>query len=199
MAYLVLLGSVLLVNLLPAFAPPTWALLVFFMTRYELSPALVVLCGVTAATMGRWILTWYTAWIAHFLFNKEQEENLSYLAGRLGKTPLANFLFIVLYCLTPLSSAALFVAAGMINMRRDVLLAGFFVGRLMSYSVLILAANRLTATIRDVTDQGGVTLTGIIASVLALVVLAMFLCLDWRALLEHRKIQFNWKIFAFQK
>ena len=199
MAYLVLLGLIVLVNLLPAFAPPTWAVLVFFITKYELSLPLVILCGVTAATLGRWILSSYTGWIADRVFNKEQTENLNYLSTRLGKTHLANFLFTALYCLTPLSSAALFMAAGMMHMHRGVLLAGFFVGRLISYTILVMAADSLATTIRDVTDNGEYNLWGILFSLVAFVVMVLFICIDWRQLLEHRRLRFKWKIFTFQK
>lgn len=199
MAYLLLLGLIMLVNLLPAFAPPTWAVLVFFISSYNLSVPGVIACGVIAATLGRWILSTYTSWIARRVFSKEQEENVSYLATRLGNTKVTNYLFITLYCLTPLSSAALFMAAGMINLRRDVLLAGFFTGRLISYTVLVTAADHLVTSIRDVTERGGLSLWGIVFSLLAFVILILFICIDWRQLIEFRRLRFQWRIFSFQK
>lgn len=199
MAYLLLAGIIMLVNLLPAFAPPTWAILVVFITQNQLSVPLVILCGVVAATLGRWILSNYTSWLARHTFNANQEQNLAYLGQRLGNTKTANFLFITLYCLTPLSSAALFIAAGMINMNRGVLLGGFFLGRLVSYSVLVTAASTLATNLQDITEPGGITVLGVIFSILAVAALALFVCIDWRVLMEKKKLQFQWKIFAFQK
>ena len=47
MNYLAAFGTVLGVNLLPAFAPPTWAVLVFFRLQSGLNPVVLVLgeCG----------------------------------------------------------------------------------------------------------------------------------------------------------
>ena len=45
MSYLAAFGTVLGVNLLPAFAPPTWAVLVFFRLQSGLNPVALVLEG----------------------------------------------------------------------------------------------------------------------------------------------------------
>src|SRR4051812_20351497 len=51
--YLLVAAVVLGVNLLPAFGPPTWAVLVWFEVTQDLHPVALVLIGATAATVGR--------------------------------------------------------------------------------------------------------------------------------------------------
>lgn len=58
MGYLVLAGVVFGVNLLPAFGPPTWTLLVFFRLQSSLAVAPLVLIGVLAAASGRLVLAY---------------------------------------------------------------------------------------------------------------------------------------------
>src|SRR5690242_17126428 len=54
--YLVLAGVVFGVNLLPAFGPPTWAVLVFFRLQSGLAAVPLVLVGALAAASGRLLL-----------------------------------------------------------------------------------------------------------------------------------------------
>jgi hypothetical protein len=53
--WLVLL--VVTVNLLPAFAPPTWSVLVYFALSYHLIEVALVLLGFASATLGRRLLS----------------------------------------------------------------------------------------------------------------------------------------------
>ncbi len=49
-------GVVFAVNLLPAFGPPTWALLVFFTLDFDLPAVPLVLGGAVMAALGRFVL-----------------------------------------------------------------------------------------------------------------------------------------------
>lgn len=54
---LAVIGIVFAINLLPAFGPPTWALLVFARFRWhDIPPAALIAVGALAATAGRLIL-----------------------------------------------------------------------------------------------------------------------------------------------
>jgi hypothetical protein len=53
---LIALGVVFAVNLLPAFGPPTWAVLVFFSLQFDLPGVALVLGGALAAASGRYLL-----------------------------------------------------------------------------------------------------------------------------------------------
>ena len=54
--YLALAGVVFGVNLLPAFGPPTWSLLVFFRLQSHVPAVPLVLIGALAAAGGRLVL-----------------------------------------------------------------------------------------------------------------------------------------------
>lgn len=54
---LALFGAVVLLNIMPAFAPPTWMLLSFFGLRFpDANPWIVALLAASAATCGRCML-----------------------------------------------------------------------------------------------------------------------------------------------
>jgi len=125
MLYIILFIIVIIVNILPAFAPPTWTLIVFFLNYFGLNIYLVIFLAVIAATTGRFFLFSYSGWLARQVFNKWEQENLKLLGKKLGVTPLRNFLVIFIYSITPLSTTAHFVAAGLVKIKKTVILSGF--------------------------------------------------------------------------
>ena len=54
--YLILASIVLGMNVIPALMPPTWIILAFFVSKYQLQLLPVVLIGASCATLGRVIL-----------------------------------------------------------------------------------------------------------------------------------------------
>ena len=56
MSYLLAVACIFGVNLLPAFGPPTWAVLVFFRLNSDLAAVPLVLLGALAAASGRLVL-----------------------------------------------------------------------------------------------------------------------------------------------
>lgn len=56
MPYLAVFGIAFGINLLPAFGPPTWSVLVFTRLHWHLNPVALVLIGATAAASGRYLL-----------------------------------------------------------------------------------------------------------------------------------------------
>ena len=56
MAYLAVFSIVVGINLLPAFGPPTWAVLVFTRLHWHLNPIALVVIGAVAASVGRYLL-----------------------------------------------------------------------------------------------------------------------------------------------
>ena len=147
MGYVVLAGTVFGVNLLPAFGPPTWAVLVFFRFHSSLEAVPLVLVGALAAASGRLVLAFASSRFRDRLSPKRLE-NLEaardvVAGGR--KRALAG---LGLFALSPLPSAQLFVAAGQVAAPIAPLTAAFFAGRLRVDWVRV-PTRRQTGTKRD--------------------------------------------------
>jgi membrane protein YqaA with SNARE-associated domain len=173
------LGCVFAVNLLPAFGPPTWAVLVFFSVSYDLPPVPLVVGGALAAASGRLVL----AWGAGRCRGRFSPERLESLAGDRRRAAGG----LALFALSPVPSAQLFVAAGLLAVPLLPLTAAFFAGRLVSYSLYVggatLAADRLGDTFTGVfTSPAGIAL-----QVAMLAGLVALLRVDWRAVLQKRQ------------
>lgn len=142
---LLLFVVVLAVNLLPAFGPPTWSVLVIFILNKHLPTMAVVLTGASAAAVGRYLLA-RAFRLASSHLSERSRHNL--LAARhmiersRGKTALA----LGLFALSPLPSAQLFEAAGLLRIRLLAFTGAFFAGRLVSYLIYASTAAKIRET-----------------------------------------------------
>ncbi len=139
--YLVVVAAVFAANAVPAFAPPTWSLLVWFALSFELNAFWLVAVGVASATAGRTVLAIYmrhsTRWMpATYVANMEAAGQA--ITRTRGRTMATLALFFV----SPLSSAQLFAAAGIMKtMRLRPLMLAFALGRTMTYSSYVAGAH----------------------------------------------------------
>lgn len=135
----VAVGLVFAINLLPAFGPPTWAVLVFCSLNFDLPAVPLVLCGALAAASGRYLLARGT----RRLRPRFSRERLAHIA-RVQASAVANrrrtAAGLGLFALSPVPSGQLFAGAGLMTVPLLPLTAAFFAGRLVSYSIYVGAA-----------------------------------------------------------
>jgi hypothetical protein len=176
---------VFFVNLLPAFGPPTWVVLVLFKLDWHLNPVALVLLGAIAAGSGRYILAIATGRLRGHL-SPHRKESLQaasdYLTGHKGRSVLG----LALFTLSPLPSAQLFEAAGLMAVPLLPVTAAFFAGRLVSYSLYIGAAsiaekNLGSAFTSSLTSPYAIAIQ--VGLLLAVVLLAR---VDWVKVLRRR-------------
>lgn len=132
-------------NLAPMFAPPTWSILVFFIITHELSTFPVVLVGAIAAGFGRYLLAHGTRLLRNLIPIKARK-NL-YDAGKVfEESEGRRFGIIALFVISPLPSAQLFEAAGLMQMNLVRLTLAFFSGRIFTYTFYATSASQLKTT-----------------------------------------------------
>jgi len=186
MQYLFLFLIVLGVNLLPAFGPPTWAILVFARITWHLNPVAIVLLGVVAAMAGRFLLASVTRRFRGHL-GESHRANLQAASDLLFERKGRAWAVLGLFVVSPLPSAQLFVAAGLLDIELLPLTLAFGLGRLVSYSFYVtlatLADKRLGTILRDALGSPwSVALqVGLLAGAAALPFV------HWPALLEARR------------
>lgn len=143
--YLLLFAIVLGVNLLPAFGPPTWSVLVVYGLNTKLSLPPLVLISAVAAALGRFILA-HAFRLLQGKVPEKMRRNLRSAGEALEKRKRGTFLALGLFALSPLPSAQLFEAAGLTGVRLMHFTAAFFVGRLVSYSIYAGTAKGIEKT-----------------------------------------------------
>jgi membrane protein YqaA with SNARE-associated domain len=192
--YVLVFFAALAVDTIPIFAPPAWIVLVVLLVKFELNPWLTVAIGVTGSTIGRYILTRYIPKISSSLVNRREDANLRYIGRKIGKAKWSSSVFVFFYTLTPLSTTALFTAVAMARIKRPFrILIPFFFGRLITDGVLVFSGRYASANLSDLLhgEANWKTISGIVAG---LIIICAFLFVDWRQLLEHRKVRFRFKI-----
>lgn len=133
---------VFLCNLAPIFAPPTWSILVYFLITRELHPASAVIIGAISAGLGRYLLARTTRALRNYIPLKARK-NL-YDAGKVfEESQNRRFGVLVLFIVSPLPSAQLFEAAGLMQMNLIKLTLAFFSGRIITYTIYVTGAYKL--------------------------------------------------------
>lgn len=187
LTYLALIAIVLAINSLPAFAPPTWAILIFFVIHYDLNPVLLVILGVTSSTIGRAFLAWYFRKFAA-LIPTRYSRNMEFAGRYLEASPEKKYGLLALFLISPISSAQLFEAAGLMKtVALKPLLAVFAIGRTFSYSTYVTGATVVASSsigdvvVKQLKSPWAISIQ--VAMILGLVVLGS---IDW-------KKRVNWK------
>ena len=173
------------VNLLPAFGPPTWTVLVALRLGLGIAAVPLVIAGALGAASGRWALA-HGARRLRGRLSGERRESLEALRAAVEDRPAGAIAGLALFALSPVPSAQLFVAAGLTGTRIGPLVLAFFSGRIVSYSLWVGAATAAGATLGDSLLDGLSSPAGIAGQVVMIALLVVLLKVDWRKLLARR-------------
>jgi len=182
--FLLLIG----INAAPILMPPTWIVLSsFFALDSSLDPLLLALVGATGATIGRLILKNLSGFFRRFV-GKEQKSNLDTIGNFLNRKKFGYVLTSFLFAATPLPSNMLFVAYGMMRAKSIGLYFGFWVGRLMSYYIMITISSVVLTPFLELFEDKIIGI--LVADIVGIGVVVIFTCINWKTLLLERKLQF---------
>ena len=183
--YLVLFAIVLGVNLLPAFGPPTWAIIVLFGINTELPVSGTVLVSALAAATGRFLLALAFRSLGRRA-PKRVRRNVAAIRVTLEERRRAGIIGLILFALSPVPSAQLFEAAGLAGLRLVPFTLAFFTGRVVSYAIYATGARSLRDhSLGPVLLQNLPSPSGVAVQLLALLALVTFTRIDWQRLLAR--------------
>jgi len=182
--FLLLIG----INAAPILMPPTWIVLSsFFALDSSLDPLLLALVGATGATVGRLILKNLSGFFRRFV-GKEQKSNLDAIGNFLNRKKFGYVLTSFLFAATPLPSNMLFVAYGMMRAKSIGLYFGFWLGRLLSYYIMITISSVILTPFLELFEDKIIGI--LVADIVGIGVVVIFTCINWQTLLLERKLQF---------
>ena len=182
--FLLLIG----INAAPILMPPTWIVLSsFFALDSSLDPLLLALVGATGATIGRLILKNLSGFFRRFV-GKEQKSNLDAIGNFLNRKKFGYVLTSFLFAATPLPSNMLFVAYGMMKAKSIGLYFGFWLGRVLSYYIMITISSVILTPFLELFEDKIIGI--LVADVVGIGTVVIFTCINWQILLLERKLQF---------
>lgn len=185
MSYFYLALAVLGINLLPAFAPPTWAVLVLFKLNSAIPAIPLVLIGALSAGTGRYCLARATGLLRNRISLK-QRANLHAASEVLNRKTSHHLVGLLLFALSPIPSAQLFEAAGLIGMRLLPLTVAFFAGRIVSYSIYVAGTSTLqTRGFGDLIMSSLSSPWGIVLQIGLIYGVYLIMKIDWKKFLKR--------------
>ena len=185
LAYLAIV--VFLFNLAPAFAPPTWTILVFFALNSNLPPWLIVITGAICAGTGRYNLARLSSLLGTRLKGKSLR-NLQSAKDALEGKSSRKYAMLAFFVISPLPSAQLFEAAGLIGAKILPLTIAFFSGRIVTYSFYVAGASQLKAKgIADLVTEQFSSGWAVIFQIAMIAAVLLLTRVNWSHLLEKDK------------
>lgn len=190
---LVLFFLVFFLNLIPAFAPPTWMVFSFLGFRFpDYGGVTLAFVGALAATLGRPTLAKGSNLIVrqHWL-SEEARQNVDAIREQLDKRRKVTFGVLLFYAFTPLPSNYLFIAYGLTATDLRLITIPFFIGRWVSYSFWAFTAasisRRITLENTEALSYLGVYF--VVSQVVLLMIVYVFTRIDWRCLWNERRVR----------
>jgi len=177
MQYVALFLIVLGVNLLPAFGPPTWTILVFARLNWQMNPVALVVLGAIAAASGRYLLA-LGARRFRGHHSQKRRENLAAASDALLHRRGSVIATLAFFAISPLPSAQLFVAAGLLEMD--------LIPRLVSYSLYLSAASLAERHFGDVLGRIFGSPWSIAVQLILLAAVSVLPFINWKDILERR-------------
>jgi membrane protein YqaA with SNARE-associated domain len=183
--WLVVIGLVVLLNVVPALMPPTWLLLSYFHLNHGLDVMPLALVGAPAATLGRAMLALLSRRAGPRLLPARWRGNLEHLVELAGEFRTVSIGLLVAFVLGPIPSEVLFVAVGIARAPLAPVLAIFLAGRLVGYMAWISAASTVSASLADLFQPRIGSASAIAGQIVAYGLLVVAMRIDWTPLLRR--------------
>lgn len=151
--------------------------------RFE--PLIIIPVGAVAAALGRLALA-NGARRMRGRFSRERLTSLAAAEKALTASRPRALLGLGLFALSPVPSAQLFIAAGLLRVRLLPLTAAFFAGRLVSYSLYVGATTAASASLGELIGDSLTSPLGVALQLAMLAGLVVLVRVDWAHVLGPR-------------
>jgi len=188
--YIIIAFSIYILNVVPLFMPSTWTILSFISMWRDVPFFILAFIGALCATLGRITLAKLSYIFIREGFLKEKtKNNIDYLKSVIEKKKNYAFFGFLAYSFMPIPSNQLFIAYGLTNLKIRLLAIPFFIGRLISYTILTFSVNKVVDTF--VSEDIASSTFGIYFLLVQLFTIALiyiFTKINWKKLFTEKKL-----------
>jgi len=189
---LVFLGAVLF-DIVPFPFLPAFTIMVFLQISFNLNVWLVIIIGVIGSVLGRYILMLYAPLISNKYIKKSKNEDIQFLGAKMKENIWKGQVIVLAYSLLPLPTTPLFLAAGMSQLNAKYIIPAFILGKFTSDS-LALHAGKYVSENGSSIIQNVLSLKSIASFVFSSALIFCLLFVDWRSLIQKKKLVWKFKI-----
>jgi membrane protein YqaA with SNARE-associated domain len=198
LGYLGVFALVFVLNVIPAFVPPSWAVLslIYLLYPQYFSPLPLALIGCIASTLGRFILS-YIGTASRAIMGETRKESLTDLRKTIESNKAGGFLLSLAVALSPLPSNMYFIMIGVMKYQVIEVFLGFTLGRFISYLLLVSLVKVAAHSFRQLFRNEFYAVT--IIDLIALASVFILAIIDWHKLIEERRIVILWPTIRRRK
>lgn len=187
---------IFVINVIPAFMPPTWILLSFVGFNFHLTNfalAVLAVLAAVASSGGRAVLALLSEKILrNKIISETTRKNMDVLKENIIKRKNLTRGFFLFYAFSPFPSGQLFLAYGLTDLKLSLAIIPFFLGRLASYLFWVFASSE-TAKYLDFKSFSSRTFFSvyfILGQILAFYLVYLVAKIDWKILFTEKKLRF---------
>ena len=189
---LVFLGA-LLFDLAPFPFLPAFTIMVFLQIVFGLNVWLVIVIGVIGSVLGRYILLLYAPFLAKKYLKVAKNNDIQFLGEKMNENKWKGQMVILAYSLLPLPTTPLFLGAGISKLKTRYIIPWFLIGKFTSDSIALFAAKYAAENTGSIIENA-FSWKSITSLILGLLMLFCLFFIDWRTLIQTKKLVFNFKI-----
>lgn len=191
--YLLVFAGALLFDVVPFPFPPAFTIMLFLQIVFHLNVWLVIIAGVAGSVTGRYILLLYAPSLANKYLTGPKNEDIQFLGNKLKDNKWKGQLFILAYSLLPLPTTPLFLGAAISKIKPRYIIPAFIIGKFTSDTVAIHFGDYASQNTQNILDNS-FSWQSILSLILGLLMLFCLFFINWRTLIQTKKLVFNFKI-----
>jgi membrane protein YqaA with SNARE-associated domain len=168
----------LVINVVPAFMPPTWSVLAVFHILSDVPLLPLTIGGAAASAAGRFCLAKLSTRLGNRLPETDRK-NAEALGKFINKHKRWREAIVFFYCLAPLPSNPIFIAAGVGRVPLLPVTLAFFLSRCIADTFWVWTAGAVSDSLGDVFLNQVTSWQSIAIQVIAIAMVVMIFRLPW--------------------
>lgn len=166
------------INVIPAFMPPTWAVLAVFHVTTDAPLLVLTIGGAFFSALGRMVLALAAGRLRNLLPDSDIE-NATALGAFVNRHRAWRLVIVFLYCLAPVPSNPIFIAAGVGRVPLLPVTVAFFLSRAIADTFWVWTAGAVSQNTAGVFKESLTSPPAIAFQVAALCLVVLVLRLPW--------------------
>ena len=190
---LVFLGA-LLFDITPFPFAPAFTIMVFLQIAFKLNVWWVIVIGVAGSVLGRYILLLYTPFLSKKYLKESKNRDIQFLRVKMNENKWKGMLVVLAYSLLPIPTTPLFLGAGIAQIKPIYIIPGFIIGKFTSDSIALhlgkYASENTSIILADLLSWQSIA-----SFSLGILLLFALFFVNWRTLIQKKKLELNFRIF----
>ena len=196
--YLLVFLGALLFDLVPFPFPPAFTIMSFLQIIYGLNVWLVIILGVVGSVLGRYIVLLYAPLLSKKFIKASKNADIEFLGQKMNENKWKGQMVILAYSLLPLPTTPLFLGAGISKIKARYIIPWFLIGKFTSDTIALHLGKYASENIQSILDNL-LSWKSILSFVVALIMLFALFFINWRTLIQKKKLELNFKILKRKK